>query len=291
MKTMLPRTLAALLVAAAALPVVAVQAAETLTVQTFNEKNAPVEVVIPKDPKRVAVLDYAVLDTMDAWGLGDRVTALPKSTALPWLAKYKNDSKIVNTGTPKEVDFEALMASEPDVIFVSGRLEQTKAKLVQLGGIFGKTAEAEAAGRAFDERAAAIRTASAGRTAVVGMVTSSHFNMLGLKSKGSLIGNEFGFKNIAHGANTDHGSESSFELLVKLNPDFIFVCDRDSAISRPGARLAQDVMTNPLVERTDAAKNGRIVHLTSSAWYLAEGGLRATDMMFADIEKALGIAK
>ena len=246
---------------------------------------------------------------MDAWGLGDRVTALPKSTALPWLAKYKNDSKIVNTGTPKEVDFEALMASEPDVIFVSGRLvkkipelrriapviyqktdrelgslKQTKAKLVQLGGIFGKTAEAEAAGRAFDERAA-------GRTAVVGMVTSSHFNMLGLKSKGSLIGNEFGFKNIAHGANTDHGSESSFELLVKLNPDFIFVCDRDSAISRPGARLAQDVMTNPLVERTDAAKNGRIVHLTSSAWYLAEGGLRATDMMFADIEKALGIAK
>lgn len=252
MKTMLPRTLAALLVAAAALPVVAVQAAETLTVQTFNEKNAPVEVVIPKDPKRVAVLDYAVLDTMDAWGLGDRVTALPKSTALPWLAKYKNDSKIVNTGTPKEVDFEALMASEPDVIFMSGRLvkkipelrriapviyqktdrelgslEQTKAKLVQLGGIFGKTAEAE----------------------------------------------------------------SSFELLVKLNPDFIFVCDRDSAISRPGARLAQDVMTNPLVERTDAAKNGRIVHLTSSAWYLAEGGLGATDMMFADIEKALGIAK
>ena len=272
MKTMLSRTLAALLVAAAALPAVAVQAAETLTVQTFNEKNAPVEVVIPKDPKRVAVLDYAVLDTMDAWGLGDRVTALPKSTALPWLAKYKNDSKIVNTGTPKEVDFEALMASEPDVIFVSGRLvkkipelrriapviyqktdrelgslKQTKAKLVQLGGIFGKTAEAEAAGRAFDERAAAIRT--------------------------------------------DHGSESSFELLVKLNPDFIFVCDRDSAISRPGARLAQDVMTNPLVERTDAAKNGRIVHLTSSAWYLAEGGLSATDMMFADIEKALGIAK
>ena len=122
MKTMLSRTLAALLVAAAALPAVAVQAAETLTVQTFNEKNAPVEVVIPKDPKRVAVLDYAVLDTMDVWGLGDRVTALPKSTALPWLAKYKNDSKIVNTGTPKEVDFEALMASEPDVIFVSGRL-------------------------------------------------------------------------------------------------------------------------------------------------------------------------
>ena len=289
MKTMLSRTFSALLVAAAALPAFA-GAAETLKVQTFDERNAPVEVTIPKDPKRVAVLDFAVLDTMDAWGLGERVIAVPKSTALPWLTKYKTDKRIVNSGTPKEVDFEALMACEPDVIFVSGRLvkkipelrriapvvyqktdrelgslEQTKAKLVQLGDIFGKTAEAQAANRAFDERVDAIRTASAGRTAVVGMVTSSHFNMLGLKSKGSLIGNEFGFKNIAHGANTD--------------------------ISRAGAKLAQDVMANPLVERTDAAKNGRIVYLTSSAWYLAEGGLRATDMMFADIEKALGIAK
>ena len=118
MKTMLSRTLAALLVAVAALPAVAVQAAETLTVQTFNEKKCARRGrgSFRCYPKRVAVLDDAVLDTMDAWGLGNRVTALPKSTALPWLAKYKNDdSKIVNTGTPKEVDFEALMASEPDV--------------------------------------------------------------------------------------------------------------------------------------------------------------------------------
>lgn len=315
MKTMLSRTFCALLVAAAALPAFA-GAAETLKVQTFDERNAPVEVTIPKDPKRVAVLDFAVLDTMDAWGLGERVIAVPKSTALPWLTKYKTDERIVNSGTPKEVDFEALMASEPDVIFVSGRLvkkipelrriapvvyqktdrelgslEQTKAKLVQLGDIFGKTAEAQAANRAFDERVSAIRTAAAGRTAVVGMVTSSHFNMLGNRSKGSLIGNEFGFKNVAQGANTDHGSESSFELLVKLNPDFVFVCDRDSAISRPGARLARDVMANPLVEKTAAAQEGRIVYLNSPAWYLSEGGLRATDMMFEDVEKALGIAK
>lgn len=230
MKTMLSRTLAALLVAVAALPAVAVQAAETLTVQTFNEKNAPVEVVIPKDPKRVAVLDYAVLDTMDAWGLGNRVTALPKSTALPWLAKYKNDSKIVNTGTPKEVDFEALMASEPDVIFVSGRLVKKIPELRRIAPVIYQKTD---------------------------------------RKLGSL--------------------EQTKAKLVQLGG--IFVCDCDSAISRPGARLAQDVMTNPLVERTDAAKNGRIVHLTSSAWYLAEGGLRATDMMFADIEKALGIAK
>ena len=50
-------------------------------------------------------------------------------------------------------------------------------------------------------------------------------------------------------------------------------------------------MANPLVEKTAAAREGRIVYLNSPAWYLAEGGLRATDMMFGDVEKALGIAK
>ena len=316
MKNLLSRSIGALLAAAAVPPALSTHAAETIAVQTFNEKNTPVEVVIPKDPKRVAVLDYAVLDTLDVWGLGDRVIALPKSTGLPWLKQYQADKKIVNTGTPKEVDLEALMASEPDLIVISGRLTkkipelrriapvvyqrsnhdigslaQTTAKLMQLGEIFNKTDAAKAAGEAFEARAARIREASAGRTAVIGMVTASHFNMLGDKAKASLIGNEFGFKNVAQGANTEHGSESSFELLAKLNPDFVFVCDRDSAIARPGAQLAKDVMNNPIVEKTDAAKNGRIVFLTSSAWYLAEGGLRATDMMFADVEKALGIAK
>ena len=65
MKNLLSRSIGALLAAAAVLPALSTHAAETIAVQTFNEKNTPVEVVIPKDPKRVAVLDYAVLDTLD----------------------------------------------------------------------------------------------------------------------------------------------------------------------------------------------------------------------------------
>ena len=33
----------------------------------------------------------------------------------------------------------------------------------------------------------------------------------------------------------------------------------------------------------------RIVYLTPAAWYLAEGGITAMDLMFSDVEKALGI--
>lgn len=313
MTNLFTRTIASLILAASTLPALATQN-ETMVVKTWNEKNAPIEVVIPKDPQRVAVLDFAVLDTMAAWGLDDRVTAVPKSTALPWLTRFRDDKRIVNSGTPKEVDLEKLMASEPDVIFVSGRLlkkipelrriapviyqktdrdlgslESTQYNLLQLGEIFGKTREAQAAIEDFNNRAERIREVTVGRTAVVGMVTASHLNLMGEKSKGSLIGREFGFTNIAVGANTDHGSESSFELLLKLNPDFIFVCDRDSAIARPGARLAKDIMTNPLTDKTEAARHGRLIYLNSPAWYLAEGGLYATDLMFNDIEKALGL--
>lgn len=306
------RAVGAALVTLAALPSFA---ADTVTVPTWNEKNAPTEVVIPKNLTRVAVLDFAVLDTLDAWGLGDRVVALPKSSALPWLTQYLDDKKITNVGTPKEIDLEALMASAPEVIFISGRLtkklpelrriapviyqktdreagalKNTREKLEQLGRLFNREAEAKAAADAFEARAAKIREAAEGKTAVVGMVTSSHFNMLGQKAPGSLIGHEFGFKNVAAGANSNHGSESSFELLLKFNPDYVFVLDRDSAIARPGAKLAQDIMKNPITDKTTAAKEGRIIYL-NSAWYLAEGGLHATDLMFKDIEKTLGITK
>lgn len=306
------RAVGAALVTLAALPSFA---ADTVTVPTWSEKNAPTEVVIPKNLTRVAVLDFAVLDTLDAWGLGDRVVALPKSSALPWLTQYRDDKKITNVGTPKEIDLEALMASAPEVIFISGRLtkklpelrriapviyqktdreagalKNTREKLEQLGRLFNREVEAKAAADAFEARAAKIREAAEGKTAVVGMVTSSHFNMLGQKAPGSLIGHEFGFKNVAAGANSNHGSESSFELLLKFNPDYVFVLDRDSAIARPGAKLAQDIMKNPITDKTTAAKEGRIIYL-NSAWYLAEGGLHATDLMFKDIEKTLGITK
>ena len=112
-------------------------------------------------------------------------------------------------------------------------------------------------------------------------------NLLGNAARCSIIGNEFGFKNVAQKANANHGNEASFELLLKLNPDYFFVLDRDSAIARPGAKLAKDILNNELVNKTKAAQNGHIVYLTPSAWYLAEGGYTAMNIMFSDVEKAV----
>ena len=125
----------------------------------------------------------------------------------------------------------------------------------------------------------------------MGLVTASHVNLLGNAARCSLIGNEFGFTNVAEKANANNGNESSFELLLKLNPDYFFVLDRDSAIGRPGAKLAADVLNNDMVNRMKAKADDHIAYLTPSAWYLAEGGITAMEIMFTDVERALGMAK
>ncbi len=89
-------------------------------------------------------------------------------------------------------------------------------------------------------------------------------------------------------ASRAHGEESSFELIAKLNPAYIFVLDRDSAIGTNGAKLAKDIMDNEIVAMTDAAKNGHLVILSHPAiWYTAEGGITALDYMIRDVESSL----
>ena len=76
---------------------------------------------------------------------------------------------------------------------------------------------------------------------------------------------------------------------MSLNPDYLFVLDRDSAINTEGAKLAREVMENELVKKTSAYQNGNVVYLTPSVWYLAEGGITATDVMLRDLEEGLKI--
>ena len=143
----------------------------------------------------------------------------------------------------------------------------------------------------FDARITALSEFAAGKTAIVGLVTSGSYNVLGNDGRCSMIGREIGFENIGVDANIDtstHGNEASFEFIVEKAPDYIFVLDRDAAIGTDGAKLAQEIMENELVMGTDAYKNGNIVYLAHPAvWYTAEGGISALDIMLQDLESEL----
>ena len=267
------------------------------------------------DPKRVAVMDMAALDILDQLGLEERVVGA-SDTSLDYLEKYMEKEQVAALGTIKEADMEAVMASEPDVIFIGGRLAKSYDALseiapvvylsidTQLGtlesvrknagiiaSIFGLEEQADQLLEGFEERLAALAGFSTDKTAIVGMVTSGGFNVLGNDGRCSLISREAGFENIGVDAEIDtstHGNEASFEFVVEKEPDYVFVLDRDAAVGTEGAKLAQEIMENELIMGTEAYRNGNLIYLSNPAvWYTAEGGIRALDQMIGDLEFAL----
>lgn len=288
---------------------------ETITIQCLNASGEEADLEVPYDPERIAILDMACLDILDSLGVGDRVVG-SASTSLEYLQNYVNDENIANLGTIKEADLEAVMACEPDVIFIGGRLSSsydalseiapvvylatdTEAGVVEsvrnnastIASMFGLDEKVDALMADFDERIQTLADFAEGKTAIVGMCTSGSFNVLGNDGRCSLIGVEVGFDNIGVDADVDtstHGNEASFEFIVDKNPDYIFVMDRDAAIGTDGAQLAQDIMENELVQSTDAYQNGNLIYLEHPAvWYTAEGGVQALDVMLQDLESTL----
>lgn len=339
---------------------------ETVTITCLNGAKEAIELEVPFDPPRIAILDLASLDILDSLGVGDRVVGMA-STSIDYLSSYSENTDLVPLGTIKEADLEAVMECEPDVIFIGGRLssmyddlsqiapvvflqtdtaadgkgviESVRDNATTIASMFGLEDEIASKMEAFDQRIAALQEFSAGKTAVVGMCTSGSFNVLGNDGRCSIIGREIRFDNVAAGAAAEqggqghgqggsgehggkpegageqgdgqgqgegksgsgeavaavtatHGNEASFETIVSLDPDYIFVMDRDAAIGTEGAQLAREIMDNELVQSMRAYQDDHIVYLEHpNVWYTAEGGITALDYMLADLEQGLGLSK
>lgn len=93
-------------------------APETVTITSLNADKEAVELEVPYDPQRIAILDMASLDILDALGVaGGRVVG-SADTSLDYLQSYVTDENVANLGTIKTADLEAVMAAQPDVIFI-----------------------------------------------------------------------------------------------------------------------------------------------------------------------------
>ena len=92
------RTLKALALLAVGLSTAA-QAQETVSVFSYNGARQATTVSVPKNPERVVVIDYAVLDIMDTLGLGDKIVGTAKGVAPDYLSALANSPKSANVGT------------------------------------------------------------------------------------------------------------------------------------------------------------------------------------------------
>lgn len=107
---------------------------ESVTLKAFNGAKELVDVEVPFDPQRIAILDLASLDILDELGVGDRVVGTA-STSLDYLQSYVTNDSIANLGNIKEADMEAVMACEPDIIFIGGRLSQSYDALCEIAPV------------------------------------------------------------------------------------------------------------------------------------------------------------
>ena len=55
-------------------------APETITITSLNGNRESAELEVPYDPQRIAILDMASLDILDALGVGDRVVEIGRPT-------------------------------------------------------------------------------------------------------------------------------------------------------------------------------------------------------------------
>ena len=222
---------------------------EVVTIKTLNGNKEEIDLEVPYDAGRIAILDMASLDIIDNLGLGDRVVGTA-STSIDYLASYAENEEVKNLGTIKEADLEAVMECEPDVIFIGGRLAASYDDLSEIAPVvflatdadlgvvasvaknattvasmFGLESQVEEKVAAFDERVSALSEVAKGKTALVGLTTSGSLNLLPNSGRCSVIGVEIGFENLtaeeSEEETASHGNESSFEVVVEQNPDYI----------------------------------------------------------------------
>ncbi|MFJ7727413.1 siderophore ABC transporter substrate-binding protein [Neobacillus sp. NPDC097160] len=279
------------------------------TAEKMTIKHQYGEAVVEKNPKKVVVFDFGVLDTLDE--LGIEVTGVPQATIPSYLKKYA-DKKYTNVGSLKEPDFEAVHALKPDVIFISTRqaelydqfaeiaptvyvgldyanyMDSFEKNMNLIGGIFGKEdkvaselKDIEASVEKLNKKASALD-----QKGLIVLANEGKVSAYGPSSRFGLIHDVFGFgaadKNIEV---STHGQSITFEYIKEKNPDVLFVIDRATAVG--GEVGAKEIVENELVKKTEAYKNDKIVYLDADSWYLSGGGLKSVKAMTKEVEEAL----
>lgn len=264
-------------------------------------------------PEKVLTFDLGALDTLDA--LGAPVSGVPKATLPAYLSKYDKAS-YEKIGTLFEPDYETVNAADPDLIIVGDRSRAKYSELAKiastidlsldqkdilksaignvrlLGRIFGKEAEAEARIAKLEKSVADVRQAGsrAGKGLII-LTTGGKMSAYGPGSRFGLIHDALGIQPAVDGlAVTTHGQAVTAEFILKTNPDWLFVLDRDSAVDQAGGS-AKTVLDNELVAQTTAWKKGQVVYLDPVNWYLTGGGLTAMQASVDQIAQALAQAR
>lgn len=285
---------------------------EAATVTVTHELG---ETEVPKNPEKVVVFDFGILDSLDKLGV-DAVVGVAKSGTLPeYISKYAGD-EYENIGSLKEPDFEKIAEIDPDLIIISGRqaelydqleelaptvhlgvdttkyMESFKENMNALGEIFDVQDAVETELAAIDESIAALdeKATASGKNSLIILANDDKVSAYGPSSRFGLIHDVFGVPAADEGIESStHGQNISFEFVMETNPDILYVIDRGAVVANgEGESGAKQLVENELVKNTEAYKNEDIYYLNPEFWYLSGGGLTSVSEMIKEIDASLG---
>lgn len=286
-----------------------------------DSKDIEETVKVPVDPKKVVVLDYGALDTVEALGAKDAVKGVPKGegdASLPaFLDGFKGD-EVENTGSLKEVNYEKIAEIQPDLILFSGRtsgtkvqdelkkaapdaerlyvgaddkalLESVEKNTTNLGKIFNKEDKAKSLNESLKDKVKKAKD-KAKDSKDKGMYLLVNEGELSTYGPGARFGNII-FDTIGLQASDEnvkasrHGQPISFEYISEKNPDIIYAMDRGKAVG--GKESSNKALSNDVIKNVNAIKNDKVVNVDPELWYLASGGVRTTEKQIDEVLKGI----
>lgn len=262
----------------------------TLAISAQLQPTAPSEA-----PQKVVVYDLATLDTMQL--LGIPVAGVPKAQFPQYMTGY-GDAKYQVAGSLFEPDFDVLSRIKPDLIIVGGRsaakaevlskvaptqnlsvksgqmLEDMERNIMQIANMYGKEAEGKALVAKIQQEVAELRQLSS--QAAPGLLLMAVNERIMPNAPGS----RFGFLFDVFGAPSaitaqdvpPRGTAYTFDDVAKLDPEWIYVIDRNTATGSAAGGGAiiptQQVFDKPQIKATKAGQKGQVVFLDPKGWYL-----------------------
>lgn len=231
----------------------------------------------------VVATDNRTFETLSQWGVKISAGAV---SLMPSTISYKTDKSIVDLGTHREPNLEAVVAAKPQVIVNGQRFaqfhdkfaklapnaaileldprdgkpfdEELKRQTTVLGEVFGKQAEAKKLNADFDAAVARAKAAYKSDQSVMAVITSGGEIGYAAPSKGRTLGPVFDILGLkpaleVKDSSTDHqGDDISVEAIAKSNPDWILAMDRDAAVSADDPKY---VPANEVLSKSEAMKN------------------------------------
>ncbi|HHU20105.1 MAG TPA: siderophore ABC transporter substrate-binding protein [Bacilli bacterium] len=282
------------------------QVDDTNEVTTVEITDAHGTVTVPVNPKNVVALDNRSFETLADWGI--ELAAAPKAVMpaeLPYvnddavqdIGNHREpnleiiaavDPELVIVGQRFASFYEDIKKLVPNAVVIDLNIDVSeeadtpgdnlvngfKDSTITLGQIFNKNDEAEQLIAAFDQAIEEAKSAYNGTDTMMSVVVSGGDIGFSAPFSGRVWGPLYDIFDwtpaleIDHASSDHQGDDISVEAIAESNPDWIFVLDRDAAVSSTtDAVPAQDVIDNsPALQNTTAVTEGRIIYAPNDTY-------------------------